>query len=203
MSGTELSVEIQDASASDRGKGISRLDADSMRRLGIPSGGIIEIQGPRRTYTRCLQSQKEKHEPGILNIDVLIRSNAGISVGSRIYIKRAPVTKARRILLAPLEITSFLEESQIKDAMRSFPIIQDSNVAFENLGERVFFRILETVPSNSPLIVASDTEIQIGDYYFLEPDEKPDDEEENPELVITDDEFTEEEFLKIKGDFER
>jgi transitional endoplasmic reticulum ATPase len=202
VSGTEIAVEIQNASASDRGKGIARLDADSMRRLGIPSGGIIEIQGQRKMYAKCLQSQKENHTFGILNLDVLIRSNAGICIGSRIYIKRNPVTKARKISLAPLEITSFLEESEIKEAMISFPIIQDSNVAFENLGEYVFFRILETIPPNRPLIVTTDTEIQIKDYYFLEPDKKSDDDDENPELTITDEEFTEEEFLQIKTDFE-
>ncbi len=201
MSGTEIVVEIQDASVSDRGKGITRLDPDSMKRLGIPSGGIIEIQGQRKMYAKCLQSQKENHMLGILYLDGLIRSNAGINIGSRIYIKRSPVTKARTISLAPLEITSFLEESEIKVAMISFPIIQDSNVAFENLGEHVFFRILETIPPNRPLIVTSDTEIQIKDYYFLEPDKKSDDSEENPELTITDEEFTEEEFLQIKTNF--
>ena len=86
--------------------------------------------------------------------------------------------------------------------MISFPIIQDTNVAFENLGEHVFFRILETIPSNRPLIVTSDTEIRVKDYYFLEPDKKLDDAEENPELTITDEEFTEEEFLQIKTYFE-
>jgi transitional endoplasmic reticulum ATPase len=202
VSGTEIAVEIQDASTLDRGKGITRLDADSMRCLGIPSGGIIEIQGQRKMYAKCLQSQKEIHSLGILYLDGLIRSNAGIHIGSRIYIKRSPVTKARTISLAPLEITSFLEESEIKEAMTSFPIIQDSNVAFENLGEHVFFRILETIPPNRPLIVTSDTEIQIKDYYFLESDKKSDDEEKNPELTITDEEFTEEEFLQIKTDFE-
>ena len=203
MSDTEIGVEIQAASFSDKGKGIARLDTDSMRRLGIPSGGIIEIQGQRKTYAKCLQSSKENHIPGILNIDGLTRSNAGIGIGSRIYIKRIPVTKARSVTLAPLEITSFIEESEIKEVMKSFPIFQDNNVAFESLGEYVFFRILETIPSGRPLIVTSDTEIRIKDYYFLEPDKKLDDTEEDSELTITDEEFTEEEFLQIKAGFER
>jgi transitional endoplasmic reticulum ATPase len=203
VSGTEIGVEIQAASFSDKGKGIARLDADSMRRLGIHSGGIIEIQGQRKTYAKCLASPKEIHTPGILNIDELVRSNAGIDIGSRVYIKRTQVTRARKIIIAPLEITSFMDESEIKEALTSFPIIQDNNVAFENLGEHVFFRIIETIPSNRPLIVTSNTKIQIKDYYFLEPDKKSEDAEENPELIITDEEFTEEEFLQIKADFER
>ena len=205
MSEKDIGVEIQDASDSDRGKGIARLDTDSMKRLGIPSGGIIEIQGQRKTYAKCLQSQKTNPALGVLDIDGLIRSNGGIDIGSMIYIKRMPVTKARRIVLAPLEITSFVEVSQIRDALISFPVIQDNNVAFENLGEHVFFRILETIPPNRPLITASDTEIQVKDYYFLESDKKSDendDDQEGLEIKITDEEFTEEEFLRIKASFE-
>lgn len=203
MSGTEIAVEIQDASHSDRGKGIARLDGSSMKSLGIPSGGIIEVQGQKKSYAKCLQSQNEKQVPGILYIDVLTRSNAGIGIGSRIYIKRAPVTKARTVALAPLDIASFVEDSDIKEDMMSLAIIQDSNVTLENLGEYVFYRILETVPSNRPLIVTSDTKIQVKDYYFLEPDKKSDDEDKNPEIAITDEEFTEDEFIKIKAEFEK
>ncbi len=205
MSQKEISVEIQDATEFDKGKGIARLDVDSMRRLGIPSGGIIEIQGPRKTYAKCLQSKKKNPVLGALDVDVLIRSNCGVELGGRIYIKRVPVTKARKVILAPLEITSFVEESQIKDALITFPIVQENNVAFENLGEYVFFRILETIPPNRPLIATSDTEIHVKDYYFLEPDKKHDDkdEEEGLEIKITDEEFTEEEFLRIKTIFEK
>ncbi|QMU55149.1 MAG: hypothetical protein GKS07_09820 [Nitrosopumilus sp.] len=200
---TEISVEVQAASFSDKGKGIARLDIDSMKCLGIPSGGIIEIQGQRKTYAKCLQGTEKNHVSGILNIDELICSNAGIGTGSRIYIKRIPVAKAKSVTLSPLEIASFVEESEIKESMKSFPIVQNSNIAFESLGEHVFFRILETIPSSRPLIVTSDTEISIKDYYFLEPDKKSEDAEENPKLVIVDEELTEKEFLQIKSDFER
>ena len=203
MSNVEISVEVQGASFSDKGKGIARLDADSMKRLGIPSGGIIEIQGQRKTYAKCLANQKENGMTGILNIDDLICSNAKITIGNRIYIKRVPVAKARHVTLSPLEITSFLEESEIRETMKSFPIIQDTNVAFENLEERIFFRIVETVPPRRPLIVTSDTRILIKDFYFLEPDKKSEDVEEGPELTIADEEFTEEEFLQMKAGFER
>ncbi|MCH9658283.1 hypothetical protein K0U27_06245 [archaeon] len=203
MSHREISVEVQEASFSDKGKGIARLDADSMKLLGIPSGGIIEIQGQRKAYAKCLANTKENCVSGTLYIDDLICSNAKILIGNRIYIKRIPVTKARHVILAPLEITSFLEESEIKEMMKSFPIVQDTNVAFESLGEHVFFRIVETVPPRRPLIVTSDTQILIKDYYFLEPDKKSDDAEESPEITITDEEFTEEEFLQIKAEFER
>ncbi len=90
----------------------------------------------------------------------------------------------------------------MRDALSLFPIVQGNNVAFENLGEHAFFRILETIPSNGALIATSDTDIQIKEYYFLENDKKSDETEENQVPVYADEEFTEEEFIQIKTDFE-
>ena len=202
MSELEISVEVQSEFLSDKGKGIARLDADSMKRLDISSGDIIEIQGQRKTYSKCLASPKKNHVHGILNIDGLIRNNAGINIGSIIYIKKILATRAKKITIAPLEITSFVEESEIKEALTLFPIIQGDNAVFENLDEHVFFRILETIPSNTALITTSKTDVQIQEYYFLKKDEKLDDSSENLKQNYSDDEFTEEEFLQTKIDFE-
>jgi len=202
MSEIEISVEVQPEFPSDKGKGIARLDTDSMKRLDLSSGDIIEIQGQRKTYSKCLASPKENHSHGILNIDGLIRSNARISIGNRIYIKKIMPTRAKKITIAPLEIMPFIEESEIKEALTLFPIIQDDNVVFENLGKHVFFRILESVPSNNALITTSETDFQIKEYYFLNKDKKLEDGSENLKQSYADDEFTEEEFLQIKIDFE-
>jgi len=202
MSEIEISVEVQPEFPSDKGKGIARLDTDSMKRLDLSSGDIIEIQGQRKTYSKCLASPKENHACGILNIDGLIRSNARISIGNRIYIKKIMPTRAKKITIAPLEIMPFIEESEIKEALTLFPIIHDDNVVFENLGKHVFFRILESVPSNSALITTSETDFQIKEYYFLNKDKKLEDGSENLKQSYADDEFTEEGFLQIKIDFE-
>jgi transitional endoplasmic reticulum ATPase len=202
VSELELSVEVQSEFLSDRGKGIARLDAESMKRLDLSSGDIIEIQGQRKTYSKCLASPKENHAHGILNIDGLIRSNAGIKIGNRIYIKKILATRAKKITIAPLEITTFIEKSEIKEALTLIPIIQGDNIVFENLDEPVFFRILETIPSNSALITTSKTDVQIKEYYFLEKDKKLENASENLKQSYANDEFTEEEFLQIKIDFE-
>ena len=202
MTEVEISVEVQVGISSDKGKGIARLDTDSMKRLDLSSGDIIEIQGQRKTYSKCLAGPEKNYAHGILNIDGLIRSNAGINIGNRIYIKKILATRAKKITIAPLEITPFIEESEIKEALTWFPIIQGDNVVFENLDGYAFFRVLETIPSNSALIVTSKTDFQIKEYLFLENDKKLDDTSENTEQSYTNDEFTEKEFLQIKTDFE-
>lgn len=202
MTEIEISVEVQEGFSLDKGKGIARLDVDSMKRLDLSSGDIIEIQGPRKTYSKCLRGPEKNHARGILNIDSLIRSNAQINIGNRIYIKKMISTAAKQITIAPLEIMPFVEESEIRESLAWFPITQGDNIVFENLGEHIFFRILETNPSNIALIVTSKTDLQIKEYFFLENDKKLDNTLDNTKQSYVDDEFTEEEFLQIKIDFE-
>ncbi|MDH3339773.1 MAG: hypothetical protein OEL84_00655 [Nitrosopumilus sp.] len=202
MTETEISVEVKSGFLPDKGKGIARLDRDSMKLLDLSSGDIIEIQGQRKTYSKCLAVPEKNNSLGILNIDGLIRSNAGISIGNRIYIKKITVLDAKQITIAPLEIIPFIEESEIKKTLIGFPIIQGDNIVLENLDEQVFFRILETIPSNRPLTITSKTEFQINEYFFLENDEKSDNTTENREQSYGNDEFTEEDFLHVKTCFE-
>ena len=63
MSQLEFSVEVRSEFLPDKGKGIARLDDESMKRLDLSSGDIIEIQGPRKTYSKCLASPKKKSCP--------------------------------------------------------------------------------------------------------------------------------------------
>jgi len=197
---TEISVEIKSGFLPDKGRGIARLDNDSMKLLDLSPGDIIEIQGRRKTYSKCLATPEKNHSRGILNIDGLIRSNAGINIGNRIYIKKIITPEAKQITIAPLEIMPHVEESEIKEALIGFSIIQGDNIVLENLDEQVFFRILETIPSNGALMITSKTKFQIKEYFFLENDEKSDITGNRKQSYAQ--EFTEEEFLHVKTCFE-
>ena len=198
MTEKEISVEIQAGFAVDKGKGIARLDKDSMRRLELSPGDIIEIQGLRKTYSKCLTGPEKEQTHGIINIDRLICSNAGIGIGSRIYVKKIFATAAKKIVIAPLEITPFDDESEIKEALTWFPVIQGDNVVFENFDGNSFFRIIQTIPPDSAVVVTSKTDLEIKEYLFLKENKKLDEPEKN-----FNDEFTEEEFLQIKRNYEK
>ena len=69
MTETEISVEVKSGFLPDKGKGIARLDRDSMKLLDLSSGDIIEIQGQRKTYSKCLPRLGKDYDDGVLNID--------------------------------------------------------------------------------------------------------------------------------------
>ena len=193
----ELSVGIQTGYLSDKGKGIARLDVNSMRHIHLSSGDIIEIQGKRRAYSKCLSRLDNNYDDGVLNIDGLIRKNAGVEIGNRIYIKKISPSEAEKIVVAPLEIMPLVEESDIKEATIGIPMITGDNIVFENMNEFLFFRVVQTVPSNNVLIVTPRTTFQIEDYFFIKDESTSDDAEE----IYDNAEITLEEFQQLKANF--
>jgi len=198
MAEKELSVEIQTGYLSDKGKGIARLDANSMNRLDLSPGDIMEIQGRRRTYSRCLQRSEKGYDQGVLNVDGLIRKNAGVEIGNRIYIKKILTLEAEKIVIAPLEIMPLVEENDLKETFVGVPFIKGDNIVFKNLNEFSFFRVIETAPSTNVVIATPKTMFQIEDYFFIkdEPSSSDDIEER-----YDDEEITLEEFQQMKADF--
>ncbi|MFZ0894367.1 MAG: hypothetical protein WAZ77_07685 [Candidatus Nitrosopolaris sp.] len=48
-----LSLKILEAYTRDVGRGVARLDYDSMDSLSASTGDVIEIRGKRRTVAKC------------------------------------------------------------------------------------------------------------------------------------------------------
>ena len=196
MAEKELSVGIQAGYLSDKGKGIARLDVNSMNHLDLSPGDIIEIQGRRRTYSKCLP-RSEKDYDGVLNIDGLIRKNAGVEIGNRIYIKKILTLEAEKIVIAPLDIMPLVEENNLKETFVGTPFIKGDNIVFENLNEFLFFRVIETVPSTNVVIATPKTVFRMEDYFFIKDEPTSDDIEER----YDDEEITLEEFQQMKANF--
>lgn len=198
MAEKELSVGIQAGYLSDKGKGIARLDVNSMNSLDLSPGDIIEIQGKRRTYSKCLPRSEKDYDEGVLNIGRLIQKNAGVEIGNRIYIKKILALEAEKIVIAPLEIMPLVEENDLKEALDGIPLIKGDNIAFENLNEFLFFRVIGTMPSSNVVVVTPKTIFQIKDYFFIKEETSSSDDTEER---YDDEEITLEEFQEMKADF--
>ncbi|NOJ30440.1 MAG: hypothetical protein DA328_09770, partial [Nitrososphaeraceae archaeon] len=54
MSKSDLALKVLEAYTRDVGRGIARIDYDTMDSLNISTGDVIEIRGKRRTTAKCL-----------------------------------------------------------------------------------------------------------------------------------------------------
>jgi len=63
MSENEISLKVLEAYTRDVGRGVARIDYDSMDTLSASTGDVIEVKGKRRTVAKCclfIRQMKEK-----------------------------------------------------------------------------------------------------------------------------------------------
>ncbi len=102
MAQMEVTLKVNQAYPSDSGRGIARLDPDTMLKLQISPGDIVEIEGKRKTVAKVWRAPKRDWGKGIVRIDRFIRENAGVGVGEMVKIRKVEYQSARTVILAPL-----------------------------------------------------------------------------------------------------
>jgi len=98
MSGNEISLKVLEAYTRDVGRGVARIDYDSMDTLNASTGDVIEVKGKRRTVAKCLPLYPSDEGIGIIRIDGLGRNNSGIAIGDSISVKRSKLSQQRKLL---------------------------------------------------------------------------------------------------------
>ena len=83
------------------GLGRARIDSETRKKLGVEVGDIIEISGSKRTAAKVFRASSEDDGKGIIRIDGMIRGNAGVSIGEKVIIRKAEVSSASKLIVAP------------------------------------------------------------------------------------------------------
>ncbi|MBO8179136.1 MAG: CDC48 family AAA ATPase [Archaeoglobus sp.] len=99
----EITLKVNQAYPSDSGRGIARLDPDTMLKLQISPGDIIEIEGARKTVAKVWRAPKRDWGKNIIRVDRFIRENAGVGVGDVVKVRRVDYQPAKTVILAPLK----------------------------------------------------------------------------------------------------
>ncbi len=103
----ELTLKVNQAYPSDSGRGIARLDPETMFRLNISPGDVIEVEGRRKTVAKVWRAPKRDWGKGIIRIDRFIRENAGVSIGDTVKIRKSDYKIAKQVVFAPLKKLDF------------------------------------------------------------------------------------------------
>lgn len=85
----------------DFGRGIVRISAKDMKRLGISEGDILELEGKRKTAAIAVRAYPIDVGLDIIRMDGLERRNCGAGIGEAIKIRKADVKEAKSITIAP------------------------------------------------------------------------------------------------------
>ncbi len=146
---TTLSLKVLEAYTRDVGRGVARIDYDSMDSLSASTGDVIEIRGKRRTVAKCLPLYPSDEGKGIIRIDGLVRNNAGVAIGDTVVVRKIKAVPAEKVIVAPLEAIPPIDERYLADALESVPLIKGDNVMVPYFGGRLTFQVIGTTPSQA------------------------------------------------------
>jgi transitional endoplasmic reticulum ATPase len=100
----EVRLKLGELTAREEaGRGIVRVDSETMRELGAKEGEVVEIEGARKTAAIAVRSYPADVGLRIARMDGITRRNAGTGVGEYIKIRKAIVKEARKVTLAPAQ----------------------------------------------------------------------------------------------------
>ena len=85
----------------DFGRGIVRMDAKNMKKIGVKEGDVVEIIGKRSTGAIAVRAYPADVGLDIIRMDGLVRHNCGSSIGEFVTVRKADVKEAERVTLAP------------------------------------------------------------------------------------------------------
>jgi transitional endoplasmic reticulum ATPase len=159
-----VTLRVQEAYHRDVGRGIARIDMETMKKLGMVSGDIIEIEGKGATsYAVVWPGYPSEEGKGVILIDGNTRANARVGIDDRVKVRKIQAKPAERITLAPtqpIRITG--GEYYLLKLLEGRPISKGQTIRVEMLGSPMQFIVTSTRPAGA-VIADRRTEITISE----------------------------------------
>ncbi len=154
---------------SEVGLGRARIDTQTRKELNVDMGDFIEIVGKRRTAAKVFRASNEDEGRGIISIDGMIRSNAGVSIGEKVAVMRADTQPAAKVVVAPkippgkrVRFGQGVEEL-FKKGLTNRPLVKGDAMIIPNIalmGGFLPFVVISTVPTGV-VVVGGHTELVV------------------------------------------
>lgn len=169
---TDITIDLKVAMAhrqAEAGLGRARLDTPTRMALGLEMGDVIEIAGKKSAVAKVFKGLLEDEGKGIIRIDGLTRTNAGVSVDESVRVRKLDPINADRVVLAPnipagkrIKFGEGVSDLFHKGLMNR-PLLKGNDLLIPNIalaGSRTTFAVISTSPSGV-VVVGPNTEISL------------------------------------------
>ena len=169
----EVQLEVAKAYPNDSGRGIARLDPDTLLHLKLSPGDIIEIEGAETTAAKVWRADRQDWNTDTVRVDGFTRQNADVGIGERVTIRKAEAEKADKLVLAPPEEASVQFGSDAAGMVKRqilkrpvverdiVPVMSSTNHPFmRSPGQAIPLIAVETEPDGVCLIT-EDTDVEL------------------------------------------
>ena len=167
MSESEIQLKVVESIQDDINKGIVRLDSSVMRMLGLSAGHFVQITGERTTVAVVDRSLPGDIGLNIIRMDGIIRRNSKSSIGEYVTVKRADVTEAKSVTLAParegikirVDNPVFFTRALLRRALQKGDLVAlGGNFSRFGLGDLKFVAV-DVQPKGVPVIITENTAV--------------------------------------------
>ncbi len=162
MSSVQLKVS-EAKQQRDVGRSIARMDSETMKKLGVTVGDVIQIEGKKPTAAKAWPAYPEDQGLGLIRIDGFIRKNCSISINEYVSVRKAEAEYATSVKLAPVDIRISVDNDFIrfvKDRLIDRPATRGDTLLIMMLGHSVPFMVVNTRPGGI-VKISPTTEISI------------------------------------------
>ena len=146
---SEVQLRVEDARQRDVYRGIARIDQQTMQKLGISAGDVIEIVGKRNTAAIAWPAYSEDQNREIIRIDGFTRKNAGVAMHELVVIRSAKVTNATTVVLAPIDMKLNVDDdftNFVKNRLMERTFVEGDTTLVMMLGHAIPFRVTKSRP---------------------------------------------------------
>ena len=99
----DLKLKVMEALQEEAYKGIVRIDAQTMRQIGVRPGDVVEIEGGRKTVGIADRAYPSDIGQEIIRMDGILRRNARTRIGEKVAVRKVEVKEAKAVTIAPAQ----------------------------------------------------------------------------------------------------
>jgi len=102
-----IELKVAESLKTDVGRGIVRIDSKSMKLLKVTTGDVVELKGKKVTVGMVWQAHPSDEGMNLIRMDGYTRQNVGVGLGDKVFVKKAEVKEAKKVVFAPSQPMRF------------------------------------------------------------------------------------------------
>ncbi len=158
-----VQLRVKEALPKDFGRGRVRISRRVMAILRVKEGDVVLVER-KRSAVAVAWLLPEEYDDDIILMDREMRSNTGAGIDDVVWVRKANVKEASKILLAPVDTRIDVDhglEGVIHSRLLNRPVLKGNNIILNLFGSYLTFRVRKTVPLG-PVIIRERTRIIVS-----------------------------------------
>jgi len=134
------------------------INRDTMDKIGLVPGDIIEIIGREKVCAKVFPDPEERSKD-LIRIDGTTRNNARVGIDDRVKVRKIEAKEAKRITIAPTRPIRLVGGKRILlEHVTDRPLVKGQKIRIMTMGEPLIFLVISTNPPGA-VIATRNTDI--------------------------------------------